>query len=120
MHKKRPNKIWPFFVDRNQLIFNLFFCYVLNFKIEFPSTSINIECVNIDDYEEDLSLPTILVGWSNIKKIYPHINISVDGSVNKMTAKKIVDAGATRLIVGSAIFNGQAEENIKEMREIVR
>jgi len=48
----------------------------LNFKMEFPSTSINIEQININDYIEDLSLSTILVGWENIKILYPNQKIS--------------------------------------------
>jgi ribulose-phosphate 3-epimerase len=38
-----------------------------------------------------------------IKAQYPHIPVSVDGSVNKETITKIVKAGADRVIVGSAI-----------------
>lgn len=38
-----------------------------------------------------------------LKTLYPQVPVSVDGSVNKDTIKKIVKAGADRLIVGSAI-----------------
>ncbi len=38
------------------------------------------------------------------KEIYPHIPIGVDGGVNRDTAPLIVEAGATRLVVGSALF----------------
>jgi hypothetical protein len=48
----------------------------LNYKLEFPSTSIIIEQLPIENYEEDLSLPTILVGWNNIKTLYPNQRIS--------------------------------------------
>ena len=34
------------------------------------------------------------------------IDIQVDGGVNKDTAKSVVDAGATCLVAGSAVFNG--------------
>jgi len=34
------------------------------------------------------------------------INIQVDGGVNKDTAKSVVDAGATCLVAGSAVFKG--------------
>lgn len=40
---------------------------------------------------------------SFIKSHYPQLPISVDGSVNEVTIKRLVDAGADRLIVGSAI-----------------
>jgi pentose-5-phosphate-3-epimerase len=35
----------------------------------------------------------------------PEMPISVDGSVNKETAHALVEAGATRLVIGSAIFD---------------
>ncbi len=37
------------------------------------------------------------------KALYPHIPVSVDGSVNKTTIGKLKKAGVDRLIVGSAI-----------------
>jgi len=43
---------------------------------------------------------------SQIEKIhreYPEMEISVDGSVNKNTAEGLVRAGATRLVIGSAL-----------------
>ncbi len=42
-----------------------------------------------------------------LKVQYPHIPISVDGSVNKDTIKRIVSAGADRVIVGSAISHAE-------------
>lgn len=40
-----------------------------------------------------------------IKEKFRDIPISVDGSVNRDTAPLLIDAGATRLVIGSAIFN---------------
>ena len=40
-----------------------------------------------------------------IKKLYPKLIISVDGAVSKETAPKLIKAGATRLVIGSALFN---------------
>lgn len=40
---------------------------------------------------------------SELKKRYPHLTISIDGSVNQSTIKKLVEAGADRLVCGSAI-----------------
>ncbi len=42
-----------------------------------------------------------------LKAQYPHIPVSVDGSVNKDTIKEIMKAGADRLIVGSAISKAE-------------
>lgn len=38
------------------------------------------------------------------KELYPNIIVSVDGGVNTDSAQSLVDAGADRLIIGSAIF----------------
>lgn len=40
-----------------------------------------------------------------LKKQFPDLVISVDGGVNLETAQEIIDAGADRLAIGSAIFN---------------
>ena len=40
----------------------------------------------------------------SLKKSYPKLPVSVDGSVNEETAKLFIEAGADRLIVGSALF----------------
>jgi ribulose-phosphate 3-epimerase len=50
---------------------------------------------------------------------YPELVISVDGSVNTETIKKLADAGATRFVVGSAVFNGDPEENITKLEGLV-
>lgn len=47
----------------------------------------------------------------NIRTQFSHIPIAVDIGVNKMTAEKLIDIGATKLVSGSAIFNA---ENIHE------
>lgn len=46
----------------------------------------------------------VLSRISTLKKEYPHILISVDGSVNHSTIVRLRDAGAERFVVGSAIF----------------
>lgn len=57
----------------------------------------------------------------NIKEKFPEIEISVDGSVNKGTIEMLKDAGATRFVIGSAIFNtphaGSAVEEFASMIE---
>lgn len=39
-----------------------------------------------------------------LKRLHPELIVSVDGSVNLTTAPRLIEAGATRLAVGSAIF----------------
>ncbi len=39
-----------------------------------------------------------------VRKIYPEVTISVDGGVSLDNAKQLIEAGADRLVVGSAIF----------------
>ena len=50
----------------------------------------------------------------DLRKKYPNLTISVDGGVNFDNYKKLVKAGANKLISGSAIYES---ENIKEAVE---
>jgi len=45
----------------------------------------------------------VLERIKKIKELFPQKPISIDGSVNEETIKRLVEAGASRLIVGSAI-----------------
>ena len=54
-------------------------------------------------------------------KKYPEMVISVDGSVNIETIKKLADAGATRFVCGSSIFgDGEVVENIEKLESLVQ
>lgn len=44
------------------------------------------------------------------------VDIEVDGGVNLENIKMIVDAGANVLVAGSAVFNGDIEKNVKELK----
>ena len=44
---------------------------------------------------------------SSIKEKYPDMVIAVDGSVNLETAPRLVEAGVTRLVVGSALLKSE-------------
>jgi pentose-5-phosphate-3-epimerase len=41
----------------------------------------------------------------SVKSTYPNLKVSVDGSVNKGTIHALVEAGADRLVIGSALFD---------------
>lgn len=49
----------------------------------------------------------------------PSYPISVDGGVELENAPALIEAGATRLVAGSAIFDGDARENYKKLKLIV-
>ncbi len=54
-----------------------------------------------------------------IKNLYPDLLVSVDGAVSFDTAPQLVEAGADRLIVGSAIFESEnIGETIKELKNL--
>ncbi len=71
-------------------------------------------------FDEEVFEKTI----SNIKLLrekYPDLPISVDGGVSLATAKKFVDAGASRLISGSAVFAGDmVEKNIAQLNAVIQ
>lgn len=52
-----------------------------------------------------------------LKKIFPNLTISIDGSVNKHTIRPLCEAGADRLVSGSAIFS--ADDTQKAYEELV-
>jgi ribulose-phosphate 3-epimerase len=58
----------------------------------------------------------------NIKKVheeFPDMEISVDGGVNLQNAKSLIDAGADRLVVGSAVWKtADPEETIREFEKL--
>ena len=55
-----------------------------------------------------------------IKASNENILIQVDGGIDAITAKEVVEAGANVLVAGSAVFNGdKIEENIKAIRESI-
>jgi len=62
----------------------------------------------------------VLPKIQEIRAKYPHLNIAVDGGVNLDTAEMILDAGANRLVAGSAIFqNYDVEENLHAFEDLL-
>lgn len=43
-----------------------------------------------------------------VKKAFPNLPVSIDGGVSLETAPELIDAGADRLVVGSAIFAAES------------
>jgi ribulose-phosphate 3-epimerase len=61
----------------------------------------------------------VLEQISSIKKKYPEVVISIDGSVNEETAEVLVEHGANRLVIGSALLRTYDIKNkILEFEEI--
>mgnify|MGYP002624088602 CR=1 FL=1 len=48
------------------------------------------------------------------------IDIEVDGGINNENIKEVAEAGANVLVAGSAIFNGNIEDNTKKMLEKIK
>ncbi len=49
---------------------------------------------------------------SLIEKTNNKVDIEVDGGVNTENVSKLLDAGANIIVAGSAVFNGDIEENV--------
>lgn len=63
--------------------------------------------------------PKCLEHIKALKEKFPDLTISVDGAVDFNSAPKLIEAGATRLVVGSAIFNtSDIIDSIERFREI--
>jgi ribulose-phosphate 3-epimerase len=71
-------------------------------------------------YQSEPFDESVLVRIAYFHRKYPDLPISVDGSVNTETIVRLRNAGATRFVVGSAVFGeGDIEENISKLEELV-
>ena len=66
-----------------------------------------IQCMGIDNvgFQGQHFDAKVIDKIKEIRKFLPDIIISVDGGVSLENAQNLISAGATRLVVGSAIFN---------------
>jgi ribulose-phosphate 3-epimerase len=69
-----------------------------------------VQCMGIEHegYQRQPFDKKVLEHIKKIKEMYPYMRISVDGGVNSETAKSLIDAGADRLVVGSALFEAES------------
>lgn len=65
-----------------------------------------VQCMGIEHigFQGEPFDERVLTQIKNLKTKYPEIKISVDGSVNENTAQPLLDAGADRLVIGSALL----------------
>lgn len=62
---------------------------------------------------------SVLESIRALRAKYPDVTIQIDGGVNLENAKKILDAGANNLVVGSAIFkSGNIGESISKFKDL--
>ena len=76
-----------------------------------------IQCMGIEriGFQKEPFDERVLNQIKNLKEKYPEIKISVDGSVNKNTAPLLLEAGADRLVIGSALLESyDIKETIKD------
>ena len=63
--------------------------------------------------------PRVIGRVSEIRKKYPHLTIAVDGGVSLTNAPTLISAGASRLVVGSAIFGAEhPREAIEQFKQL--
>lgn len=55
-----------------------------------------------------------------IRNTYPNAIITVDGGVTERTLPRLLRAGASRFVVGSALFGEDREEVIKRLEKMIR
>lgn len=80
-----------------------------------------VQCMGIEKigYQGEPFDVRVLNQIKTLREIYPELIISVDGSVNETTAPKLVEAGANRLVVGSALMNSyDVRATIKELENL--
>jgi len=79
-----------------------------------------IQCMGIAriGYQGEPFDERVIPKIKDFKEKYPHVIIQVDGAVNQETAPKLVEAGATRLVAGSAIW--KSDDITKTINEFNR
>lgn len=82
-----------------------------------------VQCMGIDriGFQGQAFDDKVLDKIKEIRVKYPEMIVSVDGGVSLERAKKLIEAGATRLVAGSAIFNSDnLVEAIEKLRNMAR
>lgn len=80
-----------------------------------------VQCMGIEHigFQGEAFDERVLSQVRELKDKYPDLIISVDGSVNEDTAPLLVEAGASRLVVGSALMRSfDVKETIKELENL--
>jgi len=84
-----------------------------------------VQFMGIDEvgYQGSSFNPAVIEKIREFRIQNPEMTVSVDGGVNLENAQSLIDAGANRLVSGSAIFgeNNSAQEvaeNIKEFNKL--
>lgn len=64
--------------------------------------------------------PRVLERLETLRKLHPDLPRSVDGAVSHETLERLVTAGATRLVAGSAVLNApDPREAIEQLRSLI-
>ncbi len=81
-----------------------------------------VQCMGIDKigFQSQPFDPRVYDQIKKIKKLFPDMTVSVDGSVNMDTAHDLIEAGADRLVMGSAIWKAvDVRETITNFQNLV-
>lgn len=64
-------------------------------------------------------MPEVIEKVARISRLFPKVDIAVDGGMNPETAKLVADKGANIIVAGSSIFNSKdIKSTIKQFRAI--
>lgn len=80
-----------------------------------------VQCMGIEHigFQGEPFDDRVLDQVKQLRSKYPELKISIDGSVNENTVKPLVDAGANRLVVGSALSQSyDIRETIREFENL--
>lgn len=80
-----------------------------------------VQCMGIEHigFQGEPFDERVLKQIKELRNKYPEMKISVDGSVNENTAPLLIEAGADRLVIGSALLQSfDIRETIKEFENL--
>lgn len=64
-------------------------------------------------------IPESLRRIERLNRLKLNCEIEVDGNIGMKNVRKVVEAGATVIVSGKALFDGNLEENIREMKRLI-
>lgn len=80
-----------------------------------------IQCMGIEEigFQAQPFDERVIEQIERLREEYPNVTISVDGGVNLETAPQLIEAGANRLVIGSAIFKSDdIKKTIEEFQSL--
>ena len=110
----RPEKtIFAFSFDTDPDLFKYFYDF-------FGCRKVQVMGIKTIGKQGELLDPHVFTLIKNLTILYPGIEIQVDGGVNETNIAQLREAGVTKFVCGSAVFNGDPKTNIEKLKSLIQ